>query len=198
MLSKHPASEREEQATSPALARRRDHMLRNDATRHVESRLVPASDEDQPNFLPGMDFDVAENEPAPDIPPPPAEALRAGREDCSERPNRSPRSRRLWLPGAALGVIAVGFITWLVYDKVPVKLGSGEVPFVAADTTPEKIRPQQEGGIEVPNQDIRVYDELNGTKSDKKGEVLLPPPEAPVAPPTAPDTKPETATATPA
>ena len=40
MLSKHPNPEREEPATSPALARRRDHMLRSDAVRHIEPRLL--------------------------------------------------------------------------------------------------------------------------------------------------------------
>src|SRR5215468_140829 len=58
MLPNHPTPEREEPATSPALARRRDHMLRSDATRQVEPRLVPAAERDQPSLLPPAAFDV--------------------------------------------------------------------------------------------------------------------------------------------
>jgi cell division septation protein DedD len=195
MLSNHPTPEREEPATSPALARRRDHMLRSDPTRHVEPRLVPAADRDQPSLLPQAALDLGEDEPDPDIPPPPPSALRARADDVARRTRPSLRRRRLWLLGAtAVAVIAVGGIGWLIYERTRGVPTGGEVPYIAADAGPEKIRPQQEGGIDVPNQDIRVYDELNGSKSAKEGEVLLPPAEAPVTPPTAPDAKSQTAT----
>lgn len=183
MLSKHPNPEREEPATSPALARRRDHMLRSDAVRHIEPRLLPSADEDQPSFLPEPEFDLAEDEADPDIPPPPP-TLRASGDSTLERTGQPPHRSRLWPLGAAAVVIVVGGgVAWLVYDRTPAGPGSAEVPYVAADAGPEKIRPQQEGGIEVPNQDIRVYNELNGSKPAKESEVLLPPPEVPMTPP---------------
>jgi cell division septation protein DedD len=194
MLSKHPNPEREEPATSPALARRRDHMLRSDAMRHIEPRLVPSADDGQPSFLPEPNFEFAEDESDPEIPPPPIPALAVGSVNATERMSRSPHRPRLWPVGAAAAaVIAIGAAAWLVYDRTPAAPGSGDVPYVAAEAGPEKVRPQQEGGIEVPNQDIRVYNELNGSKPAQESEVLLPPPEAPVTPPAAASAKPPAA-----
>jgi cell division septation protein DedD len=194
MLSKHPTPEREEPATSPALARRRDHMLRSDGTRHIEPRLVPSADDDQPSFLPQPDYD-AEDESDPEIPPPPPTALRVGSGDTLRRPSPPPHRRRLWPVGAAaVAVVAVAGAAWLFYGRTPAASNGDQAPYVTADAGPEKIRPQQEGGIEVPNQDIRVYNELNGAKPAKEGEVLLPPPEAPVAPPVATAPEPQAAT----
>jgi cell division septation protein DedD len=199
MLSKHPNPERDAPTTSPALARRRDHMLRSDAVRHVEPRLVPSADEDLLNFQPGPEFDPAVDEPDPEIPPLPMQALRAARDSGLQRPSHSPHRPRLWpLGAAAVAVIAIaGIAAWLVHDRTTVAPGSGEAPYVAAEAGPEKIRPQQEGGIEVPNQDIRVYNELNGSKPAKESEVLLPPPEAPITPPAA-SAESQTATEIPA
>ena len=195
MLSKHPNPECEEPATSPALARRRDHMLHSDAVRHIEPRLVPSADEDQRSFLPEPDFDLAEDESDPDIPPPPTPALRVGSANATERTSRPTHRPRLWPVGAAAAaVVAIGAAAWLVYDRTPAAPGSADVPYVTAEAGPEKIRPQQEGGIEVPNQDIRVYNELNGSKPAQESEVLLPPPEAPVTPPAPASAEPPTAT----
>lgn len=197
MLSKHPTPEREEPATSPALARRRDHMLRSDGTRHIEPRLVPSGDDDQPSFLPQADYDAAVDEPDPEIPPPPPTALRVGSDEALRRASSAPRRRRLWPLGAAVvAIVAIAGGVWLTYGRTPAGSNGGQAPYLTADAGPEKIRPQQEGGIEVPNQDIRVYNELNGAKPTKEGEVLLPPPEAPVAPPIA--TMPEPQVAPPA
>jgi len=185
MLSKHPDPERDLPATSPALARRRDHMLRNEATRHIEPRLIPSADDEQPSFLPQHEFDGVEDESDPDIPPPPTGALHATNDSGLQRMSRPPRRRKLWPAAAAVSVVALGAVAWLVYDRMTAQTGGGEVPYVAADAGPEKIRPQQEGGMEVPNQDIRVYNELDRSPPAKESEVLLPAAEAPVTPPAA-------------
>jgi len=186
MLPKHPAPEREEPATSPALARRRDYMLRSEGARH-EPRLVPSADDGQSSHLPPPTFDVVEDEPDPEIPPPPPTALRAGGDGAIRRVSQAPHRRRLWpLGAAAVAIVIGGGIAWMVYERTGVAPAGGQVPYITADAGPEKIRPQQEGGIDVPNQDIRVYNELNGAKPTKDGEVLLPPPETPVAPPAPP------------
>jgi cell division septation protein DedD len=182
MLPKHPAPEHEEPTTSPALARRRDYMLRSEGGRH-EPRLVPSADDGQRSLLPQPTFDVVEDEPDPEIPPPPA-ALRTGGDGVVRRASPAPRRRRLWPLGtAAIVAVVAGGIAWMVYERTGAAPAGGQVPYITADAGPEKIRPQQEGGIDVPNQDIRVYNELNGAKPAKDGEVLLPPPETPVAPP---------------
>ena len=186
MLSKHPTPEHEEPATSPALARRRDHMLRNDATRHIEPRLIPSADDDQASFLPRHEFDGIEDEGDPDIPPPPTGALHAANDSGRQGTGRPSHRRKLWpAAAAAVSVAALGAVAWLMYDRMTAQTGGGEVPYVTADAGPEKIRPQQEGGMEVPNQDIRVYNELDRAPPAKESEVLLPPAEAPVAPPAA-------------
>ena len=194
MLSKHPDPEHGEPATSPALARRRDHMLRSDATRHLEPRLIPPVDDAQSSFLPHQAFDAAEDESEPDIPPPPLAATRAA-DPGMARVGRSPRRLKLWPAAAAVSVVAVGAFGWLVYDRMMARPSGGDVPYVAADAGPERIRPQQEGGMEVPNQDIRVYNELDRSPPAKENEVLLPAPEAPVTPPSPPDAKSSGATA---
>jgi cell division septation protein DedD len=194
MLSKHPNPEHEEPATSPALARRRDYVLHSDAARHIEPRLIPSADDEQPSFLPSPAFEGDEDESDPDIPPPPTATLRAAADAATARTSRSPRRLKPWpMATAAAAVIALGAVAWVVYGKTMVQPSGGEAPYVAADAGPEKIRPQQEGGMEVPNQDIRVYNELDRSPPAKESEVLLPGPEAPVAPPAAADSKSQTA-----
>jgi cell division protein FtsN len=87
------------------------------------------------------------------------------------------------IAAAALSVVALGAVTWIVYDAVMIEPSGGAVPYISAEVGPEKIRPQQEGGLEVPNQNIRVYNELNGSPAVPEAEVLLPDPEVPLAPP---------------
>jgi cell division protein FtsN len=190
MLPRHPNPERDEPATSPALARRRDYMLRTEAGHQIEPRLVPAAEDEQPGLLPYQQFDPGEDEADPDIPPPPLAAMRAANDAGRERVGRTTRRVKLWpLAAGAVSVVALGAVAWFVYDRMTVQPGGGEVPYVAADAGPEKIPPQQEGGMEVPNQDIRVYNELDRSPPAKENEVLLPAPEVPVAPPAAADAK---------
>jgi hypothetical protein len=55
------------------------------------------------------------------------------------------------------------------------------VPVIAADATPEKVKPEDEGGMQVPNQNVEI---LNGQSATAELPAVLPPPEQPVAPPT--------------
>jgi len=195
MLSKHPNPEHGEPAMSPALARRRDHMLRSDATLHLEPRLIPSADDAQSSFLPYQEFDATEDESDPDIPPPPLATTRAGDDPGMAQAGRSPRRLRSWLAVAAVLVMVLCAVGWLAYDRAVVRPSGGDVPYVAADAGPEKVRPQQEGGMEAPSQDIRVYNELDRSPPAKEHEVLLPAPESPVTPPSLPDAKSQSAPA---
>jgi len=63
------------------------------------------------------------------------------------------------------------------------------LPVVPADTDPYKVRPDDPGGLQVQNTDMRVYDRLGDGAPGNEGpaiEQLLPRPSAPVAPPTPP------------
>lgn len=183
MLSNHSGSTRDEPATSPALTRRRDLMLGHEANRHNEPRLIPES-ETQSSFLPEESLDAGDDESDPDIPPTPTSA-RPLRPETGLEPAEAAAGRpRLWaMATAVVAVGALGAVTWIAYDSLMTQPDGAAVPYVTAEVGPEKIRPQEEGGMEVPNQDIRVYNELNGAPPAPETEILLPEPEAPVAPP---------------
>lgn len=74
-----------------------------------------------------------------------------------------------------------GWIAWSAYQEGRVSDGNGVVPFLRADTAPTRIRPNDPGGMPVPNQDKTIYNEIDPRSAPPKGvERLLPPPETPV------------------
>lgn len=88
-----------------------------------------------------------------------------------------------WLVGlAAVSLIGAGVMMMLGHEpRTP-----GEAPLITADPTPVRIRPDDPGGLRVPNLDKTVYDQLaraNAPRLNETGgarvESLLPPPEAP-------------------
>ena len=40
---------------------------------------------------------------------------------------------------------------------------ANEVPYISADTTPEKVKPEDAGGEEIPHQDKKIYDLIDGS-----------------------------------
>jgi hypothetical protein len=180
MLPKHPNFQRDEQATSPALSRRRDHMLHGDPAQLREPRLIPDDDDAAVPEADAFGDDAFD----PEIPPPPVAAGDLDADAAVERPGRVARGLRFWPVAAGVAMLVVlGGTTWAVYDAVVADAGGGEVPYITAQAGPEKIRPAEAGGMDVPNQDIRVYNELTGSPEAPEAEVLLPPPEAPLSPP---------------
>jgi len=65
---------------------------------------------------------------------------------------------------------------------------NGDVPLIRADERPTKVKPDQPGGMEVPDRDKLIY---NPTRTVV--EHLLPPPEKPMARPTPPPAQTEAA-----
>ena len=59
--------------------------------------------------------------------------------------------------------------------------GSGGVPLIRADERPTKVKPEQPGGMEIPDRDKLIYNPTHPVV-----EHLLPPPEKPMARPTPP------------
>jgi hypothetical protein len=57
------------------------------------------------------------------------------------------------------------------------------VPVIHADDKAIKIKPQDRGGMDVPNQDKLIYDKMAANGQDQQPERLLPPPEQAQTPP---------------
>lgn len=83
--------------------------------------------------------------------------------------------------GAA--VLAVGGIVAAGWHFVGATNSGGPgIPMIKADERPIKIRPDDRGGMQVPNQDKLVYERMDQGNGDSKIERLLPPPELPILP----------------
>lgn len=86
------------------------------------------------------------------------------------------RNRLILLSGVA-AVVVLG-AAWMMLR------GGGdettEPPVITADATPEKVKPDDEGGMQVPNLNTTILDQ----SQTPQGETVMPPPETPVAPPT--------------
>jgi chemotaxis protein histidine kinase CheA len=57
---------------------------------------------------------------------------------------------------------------------------SDQVPLITADQSPEKVKPAEEGGLEVPNQDIAVLEDP-AAEADQAAETVMPAAEQPMA-----------------
>lgn len=106
-----------------------------------------------------------------------------------ESPRRKPGRRRLITSLVVLLAVG-GFvgIVWHAYNQGKSGGADGVVPVLKAEDGPTRVRPDQPGGMDVPNQDKLIYDRLapGGQIGAPQIERLLPPAEAPVARPQAP------------
>jgi|HubBroStandDraft_1064217.scaffolds.fasta_scaffold02551_7 cell division septation protein DedD len=82
----------------------------------------------------------------------------------------------------ALVAIGCAAALWYAYSRSR-ESGGGPVPLIRADQGATKVKPDQPGGVSVPDQDKLVY---NPSQPGAKVERLLPPPEQPLAKPLAP------------
>ena len=74
-------------------------------------------------------------------------------------------NKGIWLLGLmVLTLLAVLFFLFKIYQ--PGVRDRGEAPKILADKTPYKVEPDNPGGDVVPNQDLEVYDVMNGTTTD--------------------------------
>lgn len=80
---------------------------------------------------------------------------------------------------AAIGLFAGGL--WFAYILgTRHASGGGDVPLIRADERPTKVKPQNPGGMEIPDRDKLIY-----TQKRTGIEHLLPPPEKPILRPMA-------------
>jgi hypothetical protein len=82
-----------------------------------------------------------------------------------------------------MGVFAGGL--WFAYRQGlrhgDGSTGAADIPLIRADARPTKVKPENPGGMEVPDRDKLIYTQKRATV-----EHLLPPPEKPMPRPTAP------------
>ncbi len=119
--------------------------------------------EQQPDLLAGLP------------PPPLGDALA---EDTEAAALRRRRNRRILALSVAL--VAALAALWVLTKT---RSGTEDVPVIAAESTPEKVKPADEGGLQVPNQNVQVLDNMDSNQPTAEAETVLPPPEQPVTPP---------------
>jgi cell division septation protein DedD len=100
-------------------------------------------------------------------------------ERLERKPRRHSRTRLVLIAAAVVGA---GAGAWAVLGGHRAGSGGG-VPEIHADTQPFKVRPENPGGMEVPDRDKLVYDRINPNAPAEAPEQLLPRPETPLPPP---------------
>ncbi len=89
--------------------------------------------------------------------------------------------------GLVAATIVIGAAAWYLVGP-PVGGGTDKVPVVYADERPIKVRPEDPGGMDIPDRDKLVYERIEDGAGTGSGRVerLLPPPETPLPPPQQP------------
>ena len=126
----------------------------------------------------GPETPSTSDSPSRQPPPEPTEPADEGRDK-----DRRPRLLPVWL---LLGAAAVSGGAWAVTEH----LGAGgpppdeaSVPLITASVESWKVRPDDPGGLEIPNQGTLIYETLTTADPEEAPERVLPPPEEPLSPP---------------
>jgi cell division septation protein DedD len=111
-----------------------------------------------------------------------------------QRPAR--RLPRVLLSVLVMAVFAGGL--WFAYHEGARHAGAGRggdgIPLIRADRSPDKVKPENPGGMKIPNQNALIFNEKPGMP---KIERLLPPAEAPMPRPASPPVMPAATPARP-
>jgi len=132
---------------------------------------------------------TADEGPTPEIPPMPQyfEPDRIVQPGETTRREAGPRTKKrslVWFLGPVIGLPIVILVALIYYLGVEMQ-GEGvqdSAPLIAAPEEPAKVKPTDEGGMAVPNQDKLIYNEISPTESAQQPEQLLPEPEQPQVP----------------
>ncbi|MEQ8356944.1 MAG: SPOR domain-containing protein [Kiloniellaceae bacterium] len=94
------------------------------------------------------------------------------------------RGRRSLVPvvTALAALLSFGAIVWYAYSWGTGQMANEDLPVVSAQPIPEKVKPDQPGGMDVPHQGIAVLNEGESGGETPPVERLLPPPETPAPP----------------
>lgn len=88
-----------------------------------------------------------------------------------------------WIPSVVLLGTIAGFIVlaWYAYNSGRNAVKEEDLLVVEADSSPLKEKPEDPGGMKIPNQDKTVFETFSGNNEPAKVERILPPPEEPVS-----------------
>lgn len=121
-----------------------------------------------------------------EIPPYPEEdELRVEDDRIAAYGERSSPRRMLPVVAGGVALLVVAGLVWWMFRPEPAPVD--EIPVVVAEPGDVKTRPEDEGGMEVPNQEITVYDQISSQPEAPEPEVVMPAPETPITPSAAPD-----------
>jgi cell division septation protein DedD len=87
---------------------------------------------------------------------------------------------------AVAAVLGFGVVLVYAYNKGKQEGTGSTPPVILAEEGPSKIRPENPGGMNVPNRDKEVFNRLEADSQTSTVERLLPPPEKPMTPPAPP------------
>ncbi len=172
----------------------------------AEARFTPEPPVEMPAPARRLEPDLLGPVSQTDIPPIPSSQAQGPTayepvEEVTEEEYVAPR--RHWLRYVAAFVVLIAFavLGWWGYRHFAGRAGSGQVPVVAADQTPEKVPPADQPATQAQSQQETVYNQISPGSTAQQPEVLLPQPEAPATPPapaastTAPSTTGQSGTA---
>lgn len=171
-----PAAQRRQPVLDPVY--NQDRIL-NSAARAVTAANQSAESIQEPQLFPDLANDPGDA--GPEIPPSPTFAGTAAERTSSVREERPGRSRPLLWAGI-LSVSAFAIVVpllLLMNQGERTVVADADLPVVAPESGPEKVRPADEGGMQPANQDVAIYDSLTG-EAKSQTEVLLGQPEAPM------------------
>ena len=97
--------------------------------------------------------------------------------------SRRPRLLPVWI---LLGAAALAGGAWAVTERMgggPSSTDEASVPLITASAEPWKVRPDDPGGMQIPNQGTLIYETLTTSDPEEAPERILPPPEEPLSPP---------------
>jgi hypothetical protein len=98
-----------------------------------------------------------------------------------EEVDEAPRRRLPWKILAVVVAVAIGAIGAALFMGVgDTPQTVADVPLITADPTPYKHQPDDPGGLQVPYQDVEVFDTMDEEEPEETYEVLLPEPEEPL------------------
>ncbi|MFM9844632.1 MAG: SPOR domain-containing protein [Dongiaceae bacterium] len=156
------------------------------AARAAMAANQPGEITQEPQLFP--DLAVDDGDSGPEIPPRPSHDGPAAAPGSAALPDGPGRTRPLlWIGIVAVSAFAIFVpLLMLMNQSERTVVADADLPVVAAEQGPEKMRPANEGGMRPLNQDVAIYDTLSG-EAKSQTEVLLGQPETPMPlPPPAP------------